>query len=139
MIWLQVLTLNKDMSEVFCGSERDFYVQMKQEIFIKSKLSEVNCLLRRKLSFRCKINSSSDEDWKESSEATRNSERKKKKKTEKPLEGLVRKACDHLQMLSCIQVPLLCLTFPPSKCQEIIENKTEIFTSIKLTSTKGHR
>ena len=136
MIWLQVLTVNKDMSEVFCGSERDFYVQMKQETFIKSKLLEVNCLLRRRLSFRCKINSSSAEDWKELSKATRNSGRKKK---ERPLEGLVRKACDHLQMLLYIQVPLLCWTFPPSKCQGIIENKTEIFTSIKLTSIKGHR
>lgn len=135
MIWLQVLTVNKDMSEVFCGSERDFYVQMKQETFIKSKLLEVNCLLRRKPSFRCKTDSSSAEDWKEMSEATRNSGRKKKR----PLEGLVRKACDHLQMLLYIQVPLLCRTFPPSKYQGIIENKTEIFTSIKLTSIKRHR
>ena len=46
-------------------------------------------MLRRKLSFRCKINSSSDEDWKESSEATRNSERKKNRKT---LRGLGEKS-----------------------------------------------
>lgn len=134
MIWLQVLTVNKDMSKVFCGSEREFYVQMKQEIFIKSKLSEVNWLLRRMFSFRCKINSSSAEDRKELSEATRSSGKKKR-----PLEGLVRKECDHLQMLLYVQVPLLCRTFSPSKCQGIIENKMEISTSIKLTSIRGHR